>query len=98
MRKLTVAFTGFLTIASFDSFAALNMQQYEFRALQDAKIPGRCVYSPISYNQVKLRIDWALGQGLITERASYWGKAYGYYPIVDMFSNQVAAVCKGDLT
>ncbi|MDK1286927.1 hypothetical protein [Pseudoalteromonas umbrosa] len=95
MRILTVAFAGFLTLTSF---AALDMQQYEFRALQDAKIPGRCVYSPISYDNVKLRIDWALNQGLITERASYWGKAYGYYPIVDMFSNQVAAICKGDLT
>ncbi|ESP92222.1 hypothetical protein [Pseudoalteromonas luteoviolacea] len=96
MAIKTLAFAGVLSLLSFESFAAMDIAEYEVRAYQDNGSSGRCARGyPITYNELKRRIDWAYSRGLITERASYWGKAYGYYPVVDIFSDQVVAVCRG---
>ncbi|ESP92221.1 MULTISPECIES: hypothetical protein [Pseudoalteromonas] len=95
MMIKTLALAGVLSLLSFESFATMDLATYAHRARIDAEMPGRCVYRPIPYQELKMRIDWAFHQGLITERAAWWSKAYGYYPVVDMFSQNIAAVCKG---
>ncbi|ESP92220.1 MULTISPECIES: hypothetical protein [Pseudoalteromonas] len=91
----TLALAGTLSLLSFESFAAMDLATYEYRARIDSDMASRCSTRPISYQEFIMRIDWAFHQGLITERAAYWGKAYGYYPLVDFFDRSVVAICKG---
>ncbi|ESP92217.1 MULTISPECIES: hypothetical protein [Pseudoalteromonas] len=95
MSFKSLTFAGAIALLSFDSNAAISMAAYEAMALRDAQAAGRCTSKPTSYTEVKARIDFALGMGLITQRASFWAKAYSYYPVVDTYTRSVLAICRG---
>ncbi|MCF6438776.1 hypothetical protein L1077_04940 [Pseudoalteromonas luteoviolacea] len=90
-----IALVSALASSSYQANNVFTIEDYEERARLDSQVRNRCTSIPVSYSDVKVRINWAYNQGLITERASYWGKAYAYYPVIDMFSHQITAICKG---
>ncbi|ESP92213.1 MULTISPECIES: hypothetical protein [Pseudoalteromonas] len=91
MKLKLFAAVGLLSLLSSDAFAAMTLEQYRARAEQDSMV--RCYARPPSYERVKFYIDYAYQQGLITERASYWGKAFGYYPVIDYYDGTIAVIC-----
>ncbi|MDK2594124.1 hypothetical protein [Pseudoalteromonas obscura] len=95
MMVKTLALAGVLSLLSFESVAVMDLAAYEHRARIDSGIGGRCNNKPIPFQELAMRIDWAFNRGLITERAAYWGKAYGYYPVIDIFNFNIGAICSG---
>lgn len=96
MRVLSVVFFMALGMFSLSSHAQtiMDLDVYSNRAEVDAGIAGRCVFQPISQSECHKRIDWAVDHDKITSRAGAWGKREGFYPVIDLFSQNIAAVCK----
>ncbi|KZN49768.1 hypothetical protein L1077_04920 [Pseudoalteromonas luteoviolacea] len=82
-----------LSLFSFESFAAMDLSTYQQKAYADSQAPGRCmgnIHGPLNW---RMYIDYALQNGLITTRAANWGKATGYYPVINPFENRVTLIC-----
>ncbi|KZN49713.1 Hint domain-containing protein [Pseudoalteromonas luteoviolacea] len=94
MKVFTLLVSLFASFLAFQASATMDVATYSNRAEVDAGIAGRCVYQPIGTSACHMRIDWAVQNGKITQRAGDWGKANGFYPVIDMFSHAIAAVCK----
>ncbi|RZM84329.1 Hint domain-containing protein [Pseudoalteromonas rubra] len=94
MKALTFLLSILTALLTFQASATMDLATYSNRAEVDAGVAGRCVYQPIGQSECHMRIDWAVNNGKITRRAGDWGKANGFYPIIDMFSQNIAAVCK----
>ncbi|ESP92215.1 MULTISPECIES: hypothetical protein [Pseudoalteromonas] len=90
IKQLT--FASVLSILSFESFASMNISEYQYRAIIGSQPHSRCNTFPVPSNWQQY-IDDALYRGLITLRAANWGRANGFYPIIDMFRREVGAVC-----
>ncbi|MCF2828087.1 MULTISPECIES: Hint domain-containing protein [unclassified Pseudoalteromonas] len=94
MRSLMILFTTLFALIAFKSEAAMDIAAYQSQATTDNAAHGRCAKKAISATECVKRIDWAVREGYITARAGEWGKANGFYPVVDFYDRTVGAVCK----
>ncbi|RJE78352.1 hypothetical protein BGP78_05685 [Pseudoalteromonas sp. MSK9-3] len=94
MKVLSLFFAAIVSLFAFNASATMDLATYSNRAQVDAGVAGRCVNQPISQSECHMRIEWAVDNGKISRRAAEWGKTNGFYPIIDFFSQNIAAVCK----
>ncbi|QTL37508.1 MULTISPECIES: hypothetical protein [Pseudoalteromonas] len=91
MKLKSALLLGALWMIPFKSLAAMDLPQYKHQALYGDKSRCESIRPPV---RIGPYIDYALHIGAITERAANWGRANGYYPVTDMFSNDIIAICR----
>ncbi|MCG7547555.1 Hint domain-containing protein [Pseudoalteromonas sp. Of7M-16] len=94
MRTLTILFAAALAFFAAKSEATMDIAAYQSQATTDNAAHGRCAKKAVNATECVQRIDWAVREGYITARAGEWGKANGFYPVVDFYDRTVGAVCK----
>jgi len=96
MKHLKIMLTSLVFLFSVTAAATpLDLEKYVEQSIIDNETnTGRCVNDPIPRNECNAVIDWAVQNEYITKRAGDWGKANGYFPVVDFFFKKVMAVCR----
>ncbi|MBQ4835620.1 hypothetical protein [Pseudoalteromonas luteoviolacea] len=97
MTFKTLALAGALSLFTFESAAALSLDEYIERATSYEE-RYQCwearYMRPRKIEEIRLRNEFARDQGLITEQSSQWGIRNGFYPIVDFFSrDRIHLIC-----
>ncbi|MCF6438775.1 hypothetical protein L1077_04935 [Pseudoalteromonas luteoviolacea] len=92
MKRLLFITTMVSSACSFSANAAMDIWTFQHRASIDAQMQGRCIYQTPVYNYTA-RNYWAYENRLITARAAEWGNTFGFYPVIDIFTGEISAVC-----